>query len=247
MGNFYILRPSGHQRDEIAAKVALNQWIHSFLASVVESEKSLKSGEAERLLSLGLPDIQFISNDDLPYSVEHPGLEEFFKSLHFSPLQFRWRFSIFSDVHLLGPIILNKMLKTLEGPPPRNCIFFLNAQDTAILPTIESRAITLTIDEERSKKNAAPSPFSSMIQFISDNNSSLSIVELIQKGEISEQQAIAAMANDLQERGEFRDLCKAIELIKALEQQQTFNNRLAYRLAPLIAHWQNCQASSATT
>ncbi|MBK8049446.1 MAG: hypothetical protein IPK16_21425 [Anaerolineales bacterium] len=61
------------------------------------------------------------------------------------PVEGQWRIFLVQDVHTANPSFLNKILKTLEEPPPQ-AILVLTALDRAsVLPTIVSRCQTLEL------------------------------------------------------------------------------------------------------
>jgi hypothetical protein len=52
---------------------------------------------------------------------------------------------VFEHSELITPIIANKLLKTLEEPVGDLTLFWLNPTGAKLLPTIESRALTLRL------------------------------------------------------------------------------------------------------
>ena len=137
LGHFYILQ--GDKKES-------NSFIESFLKKVLRDGPSVENH----------PDILFLNKDpDKKTYLWDSGFEELFSFLKFKPLNLFKKIIVLSDAHLLTQDISNKILRTLEDLQD-GVFFFLCPNQTSLLPTIESRAITLRIptsEKELPQKN----------------------------------------------------------------------------------------------
>lgn len=126
LGHFYILR--GDKKD---------------LATFMEDlfKKILPQGA----LAKNHPDILFLDKDPDKKAYSWEGdFEELFSFIKFTPLKLSKKIIVLSDAHLLTQDISNKILRTLEELNDA-VFFFLTPGQVTLLPTIESRAISLRI------------------------------------------------------------------------------------------------------
>lgn len=140
-GHFYIF--SGSPTDEAQQK----SWVENLIRrywNEIEQRKNLPQS------ILSDADLLWISpplNDKeevVDYKVE--GLEALLsKFLPYRGLQSQRRFIVIEEAHRLTPIISNKLLKTLEEPEGELSFIWLNPYGKKFLPTIESRALNLTL------------------------------------------------------------------------------------------------------
>ncbi len=60
----------------------------------------------------------------------------------------RNRYIICTDVHLVSPLVLNALLKTVEEPPPRCHFIFTSVSRDMILPTLASRLLFFSLETQ---------------------------------------------------------------------------------------------------
>lgn len=89
------------------------------------------------------------AHDAKQYPIET--LEQVFNFLKHKATQVKRKYLIINHAHKLTKIHLNKLLKTLEEPPIEVCIFIINNNNTAIMQTVNSRAIHLRVHSKSSK------------------------------------------------------------------------------------------------
>lgn len=140
-GHFYIF--TGNPTDEDQQKTWVQNLIRRYWQEI-EGRKTIP----QNILSDA--DLLWISpplndNDEaVDYKVD--GLEDLLsKFLPYRGLQSQRRFIVIEEAHRLTQIISNKLLKTLEEPEGELSFIWLNPYGKKFLPTIESRALNLTL------------------------------------------------------------------------------------------------------
>lgn len=148
LGHFYILR--GDEKDASA-------FMDSFFKKILSKGPSADNH----------PDILFLNKDPdkKNYSWDND-FSELFPFIKFAPLNLYKKIIVLSDAHLLTQDISNKILRTLEEL--RDAVFFFKSpNEITLLPTIESRAISLRIPKlssgDLSNKLYSPSHFKSWL------------------------------------------------------------------------------------
>ncbi len=145
IGQFYILKSTGL---DPAPQETLNSWCQQWLIKILSFELKLDDVKALHLLQLGHPDILWLAPPEKEYySIEKDELGPLFKAMAYAPMELPRRWIILPDAHALSERLGNKLLKTLEEPQGQTSFLFLNAKRSALLPTIESRAIELCISD----------------------------------------------------------------------------------------------------
>lgn len=132
LGHFYILR--GDKKDTSA-------FMDKFF------KKILPDGPTGN----NHPDILFLNKDPdkKNYSWEND-FSELFPFIKFAPLKLYKKIIVLSEAHLLTQDISNKILRTLEEL--KDAIFFFQSpNEITLLPTIESRAISLRVEKSLSE------------------------------------------------------------------------------------------------
>ena len=121
----------------------LCDWHHEFCQKVLQQHFSIGESQAKQKRERGHSDLLDCSLEESKseYNLKSPGLEEFFKTFHYHPLQLSKRFIFIHNSDKLGPIVCNKLLKLLEDAPDYLSIFFLCPLNKKLLPTVESRAL----------------------------------------------------------------------------------------------------------
>lgn len=90
--------------------------------------RKIKNGQHQSIIWIE-PEKNYLLDDLAPI----------FKTIRFGLEQNQSFFFILKKAHLLSPVCANKLLKTLEEPPPGYTFFLLTNNEQAILPTIRSR------------------------------------------------------------------------------------------------------------
>lgn len=121
-----------------APQAYLEEWVKLFFERLEQKEALVLENLSDLLILRPAQKGQ-------AYTVEHPGLEEWAKTTDYRPLKWKRRFVVVFEAHLMPPVVQNKLLKTLEEPHPEHCIFWLRPWASSLLPTIESRAQTLSL------------------------------------------------------------------------------------------------------
>src|SRR5690606_13385102 len=122
------------------------------------------------------PDFIVISpkKEGSAYTVEHPEILSWLKTSDFRPLEFNYRVVVIEEAYLLSSTIQNKWLKRLEEPTTDTVVFMLRSRPNPLLPTIESRALKLSLPRPttqalslRSHLSASPDLLSALAQIAS--------------------------------------------------------------------------------
>jgi hypothetical protein len=82
------------------------------------------------------------------YTIEHPGLEEWFRFADYAPVSWRKRFVVVFEAHRLSETVQNKLLKLLEEPHSSMVILLFRPRPLKLLKTVESRAQAFTLPIE---------------------------------------------------------------------------------------------------
>ncbi|MBU1008018.1 hypothetical protein KKA53_02995 [Candidatus Dependentiae bacterium] len=90
--------------------------------------RKIKNGQHQSIIWIE-PEKKYLLDD----------LTVIFKTIRFQLEQNQSFFFILKKAHHLSPVCANKLLKTLEEPPPGYTFFLLTNNEQAILPTIRSR------------------------------------------------------------------------------------------------------------
>lgn len=89
------------------------------------------------------------------YKVDHDGLKEWWHTADYNPIQASHRVIVLFEAQELSETLQNKSLKILEEPHPKHLILWVRSRPKGLLPTIESRAVKLTIGRYRSENLAS--------------------------------------------------------------------------------------------
>lgn len=156
LAHFYIL--SAPQQCT-SPRLFLEDWINNFLFNVYSAEKKVDSYQ-NYLESVrnGHNDILFISkkDDGKEYLIKDKQFDDFFSFQKYKNFEFRYKFIIVYDSHQISTTLSNKLLKVLEEPQDNTVILFLNPTEKKLLPTIESRAINIKLQENKNKVAISP-------------------------------------------------------------------------------------------
>ena len=141
---FYVIRPSPQM---LSPREELLIWHRQFLESYVAKACQLDGHKARLKIQQGHPDlINIIPPEPLKaYKMETNDLQEVFKTQNFKPTELPQKCITVADGQAITEKYANKMLKTLEEPQEKTSIFFLLNSHRSLLPTIQSRAICLSL------------------------------------------------------------------------------------------------------
>ncbi|MEI8347332.1 MAG: hypothetical protein WCG27_07690, partial [Pseudomonadota bacterium] len=161
-----------------------------------------------------------------------------FSFFDYAPMELSWRFVVIHQAHQLGEIIFNKLLKTLENPPPRTTIFFLAPEDYAFPPTIHGRAINLCVPhdpKETGQLNLSPSLQEALKSWFNGKIPLYQLLDLIRKDRMATAEVIhylVTLESSLMRNGPHK--ANFLEKIQGVEELQTFHNSLLPLLTALL-------------
>lgn len=133
LAHFYTLSP---QR----SKDNLQDFIDQLLLKIIQKKEVSSIANHS--------DILVVSTGANIYSLGHNDFDDFFDFLRTRPLFLKQKIIVIHEAHKIGPIIWNKLLKTLEEPEVSVAIFLLNPNKSSLMPTITSRTINLTVNTD---------------------------------------------------------------------------------------------------
>lgn len=139
--HFYLLNASQKEK--------LQSWVQELLISVIHKiqPSQQKQSIKNQILQGSIQDVLFVTpKQDGDYQSED--FSEFYSFLHYQPTQLNHKFAIVNDVWKIPTGLINKLLLSLEDPGKKMSIFFLNPGSQKLLPTLESRAIKLSLFEQ---------------------------------------------------------------------------------------------------
>lgn len=175
MGHFYILRGDN-----------LSQNIEDFCSAVLQLTKQKTS-------QLGHPDIISIKPDKKGYRLGDQSLEYFLQVDSFGPMELARKIIIVYEADTIAENYGNKMLKTLEEAKEYCTIFFLVEGAGVLLPTIESRAIKLSLrksdEQKRESRNLMSKKLETRLREYINTGNSGQLLEIL-KGNHKEQNAL---------------------------------------------------------
>ena len=146
VGHFYLLTPGFVVND----KSYIRQWCLDLISTIMSDDK--KKFNSENVLNH--EDLLFIGKDEKDQTAYK--LSDFttlFSFLNYAASRYKRKIIIIDNAEKLSASVSNKLLKTLEEPPIKCTIFLLNSQKVALLDTVKSRAIKLTIPTPKQTSN----------------------------------------------------------------------------------------------
>lgn len=259
LAHFYILE-TGHFPK---AKELLQQKIKEIMEAALSEELKAKGlGVPKNVWDH--PDFLLISPDDAKkdYSLDEFSEKGFFNFIELRPYQLKWRFICIEDAFKVGNNLSNKLLKTLEEPPQRTTIFFLNPYAKPFMATIQSRAITLRYGPELPPQNDfLGSNLSAVLEknrpldesddekeirdllagFIKENKGLGELIEKIKGADRLGQKEAYELLLDLERSyiGSYEHKQKVMAALEWFQTSQAFNNPSAERFFNLLNTLQN--------
>ena len=148
LAHFYVLEVPLPEED---AAIALMDFCHNFIRKYFQEIE----GQKHPVNSLmDHPDVLVLTGveEKKDYTVEDAAiLSKFFS---WNAVQSKRKFVVIPEAHRITQILSNKWLKILEEPPVDATIFLLNPRRIKLLPTIQSRSLTLRLPVKREKHDA---------------------------------------------------------------------------------------------
>lgn len=259
LAHFYIIETGSFPE---AARL-LNEKIQSIMETILQEDlKSRGFGIPKNVWDH--PDFLqiFPEEEKKDYVIEDFIDKGFFNFLELRPYQLKWRFICIQDAHKVSKNLSNKLLKTLEEPPERTTIFFLNPHAKPLLSTIQSRAITLRLSLETSQRqeyfgtqlaqiiekntshliNEDEIELRNLLQiFVQENKGLGDLIEKIKSADRDFQRQAYELFLDLERSymGSFEHKQKALQALEWFQTSQTFNNPSAERFFILFNGLQN--------
>lgn len=145
LGHFYIIKSNPNVANPPAF---LKDWINSLLEEICLPPDTTSPATN--------PDILSIEPDSSASQYQVAEFSDFFDFVNYRPLKLSRKMVIIHDAHKIGPVIANKLLKTLESPANPTTVFLINPFNSNLLPTINSRAISLTVNNFEMESALSP-------------------------------------------------------------------------------------------
>ncbi|MBC77616.1 MAG: hypothetical protein CME64_16545 [Halobacteriovoraceae bacterium] len=135
IGHFFIVNPPGRAKDP---KKDLMRWTEQIVQEFFKS-KNAQTSELKNNEDVLILDDELVNKKFYDKSV----VDLVSKFLSHLPTRADRKFVVIEDLSKLSEIHNNKLLKIFEEPPVSSTIFLLNPSLVKVLPTIDSRAITI--------------------------------------------------------------------------------------------------------
>lgn len=143
-GLYLLTLPTMIEKSE--ASLQFKEWSLQFTAECLVSHYSNTTvAQMRNRLLLGHPDFLLISSSEDKKAYLQEDFAELFTFLSHRPYEWPHRFIIIEEIHLISESMVNKLLKTFESLPSDVTLFLLHTTAQKLLPTLESRAITIQI------------------------------------------------------------------------------------------------------
>ncbi len=140
----------------------LLEWSQKFSALLLSEHLNIPKEQSSEMVEMGHRDLLFITKDNesendsdsaliedqKAYKVDDPHMREYFKAVQYGPMDLHQKFIFIDKGQLISEYFANKWLKTLEEPAAGVTTLFLVENQAPLLKTIESRAITLRVQNE---------------------------------------------------------------------------------------------------
>ena len=240
---FYIIQNHPH-----LSPFELYRWMNELLTQFLQREGRQTASE---LTAIGDVDTLILNTEEKQYKVNQ--INSILQQLHYPSFSGNRRYWVICDAHKCTTQIYNKLLKTLEEPPSDTVIFLLDSLQSAILPTVKSRAATLRI----SLPKTAQSKFFQFkgklfASFLQDNfaqlteiwNEELPVSELAQKihsAQKVEEFTKAALAWWKDQVYQFEQCQHFLQSVQFLQEQREFHGRHQIQLVLIIQQIQDIQ------
>ena len=232
---FYLVQNHPHLSPE-----ELYQWMNQLLGELLLCDQ--RKGGLE-LTAIADVDTLILHTKERFYKVEQ--LNSILEQLHYPSFTRKQRYWVIRDAHKCTPLIFNKLLKTLEGPPFDTSIFLLDSLQSEVLPTVKSRAITLRLGLGQKAPSLSIAHGQPFLLYLRENDLELAAIwekqlplnELAQKIQtIQGQDRFTELAlNWCQAQLCQFDQCESfLQLVQFLDRQKTFYGRPQTQLALLI-------------
>ncbi len=245
-------------------KELFEEWVEEFCEEIIKAEKGCSREQAREMRTLGHSDIVVIrkEEDAREYRVKDEGISEFNKAHSYPPLEFKAKLVFVMEAQLLTQIIANKWLKTLEEPLENVVTFLVVDEQTSLLQTIESRAITLRLKAKSPLESWSPLEGHAFSHYLSktlesghdfkkselkelnnyiNNPRSFHLIEFI-KGGLRQRKFLYDTLTSFMERASTPLHLKEqwLKQLQWFEKAQAFNNAPAQRFMGLIQVIEQC-------
>lgn len=164
-------------------------------------------------------------NETTNYHVD--SIKEVYKFQDYRPLSLKTKFLIITNAQKITDIIANKLLKTLEEPAHFTTIILLNPNSAELLPTVQSRALNMTLNlHEHDEDILLFKEISLKIQ------NGLNLHEFIDQYKKTPEIDLKILKGILNKKELYRSE-KILILTKSIEEARTYHSAVSTRLTHL--------------
>ncbi len=196
-----------------------------------ESDVSVFISELKALISPleDHPDLLDVdlNKDENTYKVESQAIKKFLQFLNYRPLKLSKKIIFFHHADKINDTLSNKFLKTLEELPEHFLLFFFVNKMEDLLPTIQSRAIKLNINETQTEKANLNDSLHNSLDYI---NAIRSEKDKSEEHELIKQ-FLTHQINEILNEQKYKKAELLLASLKQFEQSQEYNNTLLSRLS----------------
>jgi len=179
------------------------------------------------------PDILklFKGPKETEYKVDSAAIKEFLAFISTRPLQLSKKFIFLYDAQDLSVIVSNKLLKVFEELGSDYCLMLFAPRNTALLETVLSRAVKLSLPEPTGPKESED-----VFDFktLTSPQELLSVLKESDNDLEMEKKYIEFAIEQCLKKKDYKALNDLLQTLKDYELRSTFNNSRLSRLTPFF-------------
>lgn len=236
LAHFYLLETP---LPEAEAGESLMNFCHSYIRKYFQQVEK-QTHPVNSLMDH--PDVLVITGieEKKDYTVEDAVVMEKFFS--WNAVQSQRKFVVIPEAHRITQTLANKWLKILEEPPVSATIFLLNPRRIKLLPTIQSRALSLRLAVKREKHD------SSVWEEFTQNVKTMGLAEFLETYSKSDRPLrfwLEEMLSwETEQLAQMSGKSSMEKTLKLLEEMETFNQPAATKWTFLYFHLKDHVLSS---
>ncbi len=223
---FYILKNSDGKGD----------FILDVLSSIINEELNVPlATAASKISENGIPDIFYLAANEGD-KLTSETTEQIFEFTNLRNFQLKYKVIIVENAHLLNLVSSNKLLKILEEPNASTLFIFLVSKNRSLLKTIESRAVTLTLNDSKSVKTTSPDFLKVVSDFETKKIGEAALIEELKKIPNADSLLMQRVLESALATPDYAKLDKIIHECQSFETSAKYLNSVAERLYSLCQY-----------
>ncbi len=162
--------------------------------------------------------------------------EQIFEFTNLRNFQLKYKVIIVENAHLLNLVSSNKLLKILEEPNASTLFIFLVSKNRSLLKTIESRAVTLTLNDSKSVETTSPDFLKVVSDFETKKIGEAALIEELKKIPNADSLLMQRVLESALATPDYAKLDKIIHECQSFETSAKYLNSVAERLYSLCQY-----------